>query len=335
MNIKVRFTILGLVFILSTLVFWAALNQTLIPLKAQQATNFRIFFLDRDIECNVNGLCLAYLYGSSDQGVKIAGVQGTISFSENLDILGMIQDDKCAQDSFGFDRNPLDFQRTQNAGQRNVAKFAIGANKPDSELVEGNHCIAALIVQPKNVQQVPAQGDLMLGQNSDWRAGGSTTINVDADQNPANVTINNTAPIPSITPPPTTPNRAPSQTPSGTCSRGPLGDGNCDDNIDLTDWDMGRSALNNEGGTYDPNNDGVTNALDLSLWIANNDYLPTGGNNQPQPTGAQPTAGPTVGPTVDPNAPTATPAPGTTTPTATPTPGPDDTTVTNTPTPTP
>jgi hypothetical protein len=332
MDKKIRFTVLGLIFILSTLFFWSAINSALQPSKAQTAVNFKVFFLDKTMECNKNGLCLAYLYGSSNPGVKIAGVQGSISFSPVIEPIAMIQDSKCAADSFKLDRQ-LDFKKTTLSTGEEVVTFAMGSVKKDADLVEGNHCIGAVLLQPKNITAIPTAAKIALTDSTLWKAGGSTTVSVGTDTAPVMITINDTAPIPSVTPPPPGGGTPPA---GGSCARKAEGDCSCDDKVDLIDWDILRSSLNGEGASCDVNTDGATNALDLSIWLQKNDLLKSG--IEPVPTSAVPTTAVSPSPATPAKNSTLSPTPTGTaivTPSATPTPGATDVSPTSSPTPTP
>ncbi len=336
MDKKVRITVLGLIFILSTLFFWSALNSALKPSKAQTPTNFKVFFLDKTMECNKNGLCLAYLYGSSTPGVKIAGVQGSIAFSPVIEPIAMIQDEKCKLDSFKLDKT-IDFKKTTLSTGEEVVTFALGTTKNDADLVEGNHCIGAVILQPKGVTTVPTAAKIALTDSSQWKAGGSTTIGVVSDTTPVMITINDTAPIPSVTPPP--PGGGTGGGGDASCSRHAEGDCSCDGKVDLIDWDMLRASLNGEGPSCDVNTDGASNALDLSIWLQNNDFF-KGSSEEPKITPMITKPVMTAAPTPSSSNTGATPSPtpagvGTITPSPTPTPGANDVPPTHSPTPTP
>lgn len=334
MDKKIRITVLGLIFILSTLFFWSALNSALKPSKAQTPTNFKVFFLDKTMECNKNGLCLAYLYGSSVPGVKIAGVQGSMTFSPIIEPIGIIQDEKCKLDSFKLDKT-IDFKKTTSSSGEEIVTFALGTTKNDADLVEGNHCIAAVILQPKGVTTVPTAAKVVLTDSSQWKAGGSTTIGVESDTTPVVVTINDTAPIPSITPPPP-PGGGTGGGTDASCPRRAEGDCSCDGKVDLIDWDILRASLNGEGPSCDVNADGASNALDLSIWLQNNDFFKeTSEESKPTPMitipvmSVTPTPGSNTG---------SSPAPtgaGTISPSPSPTPSANDVPPTHSPTPTP
>lgn len=296
------------------------------------------------MECNKNGLCLAYLYGSSIPGVKIAGVQGSIAFSPVIEPIAMIQDDKCKLDSFKLDKT-IDFKKTTLSSGEEVVSFALGTTKNDADLVEGNHCIGAVLLQPKGVTTVPTAAKIALTDSSQWKAGGSTTIGVESDSTPVAITINDTAPIPSVTPPPPGGGTGGSD---ASCSRHAEGDCSCDGKVDLIDWDILRASLNGEGPSCDVNTDGASNALDLSIWLQNNDFF-KGSSDEPKTTpmitkpvmSVTPTSGHNgTSPTPTPSSTNtgATPTPtgtGTVTPSPTPTPGANDVPPTHSPTPTP
>src|SRR3989344_6177908 len=237
MDKKIRFTILGLVFVLATLFFWSALQQALVPSQAQSAVNLKVYLRDKTLECNKNGLCLAYLFGSSDAGVKIAGIQGAMTFSDKIEPIGLIQDGVCSSHSFELDRVISFNKSTVISNGGTTATFAVGTLKADALLKEGNNCIAAVILQPRGVTTIPDQATFALADSSMWKAGGTGTVTVGADTSAMTITINDTAPIPPVTPPTMPP-------PTAGCTRSAQGDCNCDSKVDLIDWDVLRSAFN-------------------------------------------------------------------------------------------
>lgn len=263
MNRNARFALLSLVFVLSTLFFWMALNNVLIPSKAQLDTNLKIFVSEKQIACNMNGVCLAYLFGSTNEGVGVSAVQGGMKVSDNLEVVGLLKDTFCNNASFNLDTE-LGF--SFDSASRS-AKFALGALRGDAQLVSGVKCITGIILKP--TAPITGVGTLQLNEAALWKATGAQTLILNPSVDSTAITINITAdaPIPSITPP------------SGggggaTCATKAQGDCNCDSAIDLADWESLRAAVNKEGAvSCDVNNDGVTNSLDTSVWVQNNQLL--------------------------------------------------------------
>ena len=260
MDSKVRFTILSLVFVLSTVFFWMMLNNYLLPSKAQLDTNMKVFISEKDIPCNAKGLCLAHIFGSTNTGVGVAGVQGSFRYSDNIDVLGLIQDEFCKNASFKLDTE-LGF-RIDPASRS--AEFALGALRKDDLLESGAKCITGVILQPKSGTTTPAQGFIQLADSPLWKAAGAQPLVVNADSSQITINITDNAPIPSLTPP--------IDKDKG-CSTYGQGDCNCDGAIDLEDWENIRSSMNGEGATCDVNGDGASNNIDVSIWLINNEFI--------------------------------------------------------------
>ncbi|KXK11183.1 MAG: hypothetical protein UZ22_OP11002000387 [Microgenomates bacterium OLB23] len=271
MNKTTRLTVLGLVFVLSTLFFWQAINTYLIPSKAQLAPNMKIFISEKAIQCNdkPDSLCLVHIFGSTEPTTGLAGVTGAMSFSENLNLVGITQEGFCSQASFG-----LDYVMKYTPVPQGL-KLTLGTIKGDNLLATGTKCITTVGFK----RTVPANGGnsdarVMLADASQWQAVGSQQIVPDIDTAPVVITFSPSAPIPSITitPPVVGGPGAPiTPVPGGNCSTKAKGDCTCDGKIDVRDWEVLRSSIRSEGNACDVNGDGTINSVDLTIWKTNHD----------------------------------------------------------------
>jgi hypothetical protein len=265
MNTNIRYTILGLVFILSTVFFWLALNEYILTSKAQQSSDLQIVPHAKNIECNPQGECYLQILGSTATSNALAGVTGQVMYSQYLEPSRVDLTGLCKTSTYGLD-TPLQFNIDS---QNKIVTFSVGALKDDAALKGGNGCIATLVFKPTGVQQNPQEAKLNLVAGDTWKAGGlingqrgifkpqveSSTVMVSIDSSvkwPEDGTGG--GPVPT----------QPSQ-----CLKS-KGDCNCDNRIDLIDWEMLRSAMQSEGGSCDVNGDGTANALDASIWLENN-----------------------------------------------------------------
>jgi hypothetical protein len=273
MNTTTRLTVLGLVFVLSTLFFWQAINTYLIPSKAQLAPNMKIFISEKVIQCNdkIDSLCLVHIFGSTDATTGVAGVTGAMAFSENLALQGITQEGFCGQASFGLDLV------LKYAPVTSGLKFSLGSLKGDNLLASGTKCITTVGFKrvPTSNGGTATDAKVVLADAAQWQGVGSKAIVPDVDTTPVGITFSPNAPIPSITitPPPIGGPVNPPLTPpaGGSCSTKSKGDCSCDGKINVEDWEILRSSIRNEGQACDPNGDGTINSVDLSIWKTNHD----------------------------------------------------------------
>ncbi len=272
MNKTTRLIVLGLVFVVSTLFFWQAINTYLIPSKAQLAPNMKIFISEKAIQCNdkPDSLCLVHIFGSTEPAAGVAGVTGAISFSENLTLQGITQEGFCGQAAFG-----LDSVLKYTAGTGGL-KFSLVTIKGDNLLADGTKCITT--VGFKRVTNsngtIVSDAKVALAENAQWQAVGSKTLVPDVDTTPVAITFSPNAPIPSITITPPVgsgPNLPVTPPVGGNCSSKIKGDCNCDGKIDVIDWEILRSSIRSEGQACDVNGDGTINSVDLTIWKTNHD----------------------------------------------------------------
>ena len=272
MNKKARLTVLGLVFILSTLFFWQAINTYLIPSKAQLAANMKIFISEKSIQCNdtPGALCLAHIFGVTDATAGVAGVTGAFEFSDNLALAGITQEGFCGQAAFNLDL-VLKYQPTPT-----TLKFSVGALRGDNQLIGGTKCITTVgFKRIASANGTPASdAKITLAAGAQWQAVGTQSFVLDVNTEPVPITFSPNAPIPTITitPPVTGPGNPPVTPPAGgNCSTKSKGDCTCDGKIDVVDWEVLRSSIRSEGKACDVNADGTINSVDLSIWKANHD----------------------------------------------------------------
>ena len=247
-----------------------AVNRVLYPSKAQSATTVKVFLKETDLPCNPNGFCIAHIFGTTEAGVGLAGIQGSLTFSDNLEIVGLAKDDVCNGASFGLD---TEFDFTVDVASK-TAKFALAAAKADDKLTDGVKCITGVIIKPKTGMSNGASESIALTDGTGWRAGGTKTLSVVTDTKKLSITISDTAPIPTIITPTVTPMPTGSD---ASCEKKSKGDCSCDGKIDMVDWNSLRGASYGEGMTCDVNADGSTNALDMSIWINNNELIESSG----------------------------------------------------------
>lgn len=282
MDIRAKVTILGLVFVLSTVFFWLAINQYLYQSRAQLAADMQVLPHSTDIKCNPQGECYLHILGSMADGDTIAGATGYVRYGEYLEPVRAEISGVCAQSSYGLD-TPFQF----DTSIQGIISFSNGAVKSDSELRGGNGCITTIVFKPVNVPSDPASTKIQLvsaGQDgTSWKIGGvsngqKVSFNAQVDESTIEVTIDSTVPwppednpvTPQVTGTPST-SVSPSVPPNG-CTK--TGDCNCDDAVDLIDWEALRSTIRSEGGSCDLNNDGQANAQDISIWLSNNELVP-------------------------------------------------------------
>lgn len=269
MNTNIRLTVLGLVFILSTVFFWLAINEYILTSKAQLASNLQIVPHARNIECNPKGECYLHVLGSTAASNALAGVTGQVAYSENLEPSRVDYTGICKTSTYGLD-TPLQYNvDTQNK----IVTFSVGALKDDASLKGGNGCIASIVFKPVNITQDPQAAKLNLVPGNEWKAGGliggqKGVFSAQVDGDMVTVKIDSSVPLPDDggngTP---IPSGKPDQ-----CQKS-KGDCNCDSMIDLVDWEVLRSAMQKEGEACDVNDDGKTNVLDASVWFENNNLV--------------------------------------------------------------
>lgn len=271
MDIKVKITVLGLVFILSTAFFWLAINEYLLPSKAQLGANIQIVPHATEIECNPNGACYLHIIGSTDEQNGVAGVTGHIQYGGNLDPVQIEQSGPCASSSYGLN-TPLQFTKDE---QKNILTFSVGALSNDADLKGGNECITTVVFNPVAIQNDPEESKLVLAKADAWKVGGTVAgqkavLVPNVDTSPIRVNISSQVPIPSGVPSPSGP-PLPSMPPAQ-CDVS-KGDCTCDFVVNLTDWEELRSTMHQEGGSCDINGDGIANAIDISIWLQNNSLI--------------------------------------------------------------
>lgn len=278
MNKTARLTVLALVFLLSTIFFWQAINNyLLLPSKAQLAGNMKIFISDKTIQCNTSpdAFCLVHIFGSTDIGVGVAGVSGALNFSENLNLIGITQEGFCGQAAYNLDAV---LKYTAAPSKLN---FSLGALRGDNQLLSGTKCITTVGFK-RNVTTSNDTSDAKVGlaDAAQWQAVGAQNLVPQVDTATVIISFSPSAPIPTITitPPVDKPGggnppitAAPTSGPAPTCSTKSKADCNCDGKVSVIDWEILRSAIRSEGKSCDPNDDGFVNSIDLSTWRSNHE----------------------------------------------------------------
>ncbi len=247
-----------LVFALSTLFFWNAINGYLIQSRADSATDLEVYPFSTDVVCHPRGECYVNVMGTTADENGLAGVSGVVTYGEllvpdRLDAIGA-----CAHSSFNLSM-PLKF--AHNPATRTLS-FGLGSSKLDNDLVGGTKCITTLVFKPSGAPtSTPSKTTVSFEQSSMWKAGGrigtalgTFTPRVSTQQ--VTVTIDPKAPLDEVPAP-----RVP-----GSCTTASA-DCNCDGVIDLVDFEVVRSVVyDGAKASCDANGDGFTDQLDMSLW---------------------------------------------------------------------
>lgn len=261
---KVRHAILACIFVLSVGFFWLAINEYLIQSKAQLAGDFQVVPHARSIECHPKGECYLHILGSTATTNAVAGVTGKARYSLGLDPVRLDSRGLCRTSSYGLD-SPLQF--AVDPVTRTVT-FSVGALKADNKLIGGNACITTLVFKPTDPLANSQDARLALTSQEEWKAGGligsqKSIFKTQIETQEINVKIDFSVPLPSDEPTPTGPLPSPAQcTSTG-------GDCNCDSSVDLVDWELLRASMKSEGPVCDMNDDGASNALDVTVWLKN------------------------------------------------------------------
>src|SRR3989344_845896 len=230
MNKNVRLTVLGLVFVLSTVFFWEAINGYLMPSRAQVASNMRVFISDKAIQCNtsMDALCLVHIFGSTDNGVGVAGVTGAIDFSNSLVLAGITQQGFCGQAAFNLDA----VLKYRPAPPR--LSFSLAALRGDNQLISGNKCITTVGFKRNPADSATPEAKVMLAEADKWQAVGSQNLAPQVDTTPVVISFSADAPIPTITitPPVDQPGvPTPPTSPGASCATKAKGDCSCDGKV--------------------------------------------------------------------------------------------------------
>ena len=96
-DVKMRITVFGLVFVLSVLFFWLAINQYLLPSSAQLGSNMQVIPHSTSVECNPVGECYVHVLASTDVQNQVAGLSGQIRYSDFLEPVRLDKKGVCVQ----------------------------------------------------------------------------------------------------------------------------------------------------------------------------------------------------------------------------------------------
>lgn len=267
-NIKSRFAVFGLVFVLSVLFFWLAINEYLLPSSAQLGSDMQVVPHATSIECNPNGECYLHILASTDTQNLVAGVSGQVVYGDFLEPVRLDKTGICAQSSLGLNES---LQFSDNKAQKTLT-FSVGSLSADASLKGGNGCVATVVFKPVGVTTDPQATKLALASSTNWKAGGIVqgqrgSFQIKSDETSIAVKISSSVvwpPVGEISP-----------TPTGTQQACNLskGDCNCDGAIDIVDWEILRSYTKNEGGQCDIVKDGKGDIHDIAEWLKNNTLI--------------------------------------------------------------
>lgn len=253
MHNKPKLIILAGVFILSTIFFWAAINQLLLPSRAQQGGKVSVFLFEDAISCNPQGVCIVHPYMNSDQGAGVSGIQGVVSYPTGFSFIGAGADSSCT--------TPLDTQlQLKDEPNSHTVSFAFVSLKKDAELPSGGpHCIAGFQLKAQSA----SSGEVALMLPEKWQATGSVKFIVSIDPKKTVVTASDSA---GITPP---------VGGAGACQTKIQGDCDCDGKTNMKDFEAIRPGLVGEpvGSTCDSDGDGLTDQADYDIWKSQAEFL--------------------------------------------------------------
>lgn len=259
MNSSARIVLIVLVFALSTLFFWNAINGYLLQSRADSATDVEIFPFSSDVVCNPRGECYVQVMGTTAAENGLAGVSGVLTYGEYLvpdriDSIGV-----CANSSFGLS---VSLKFAHDPAARKLA-FATGSIEHDRDLVGGTKCITTVVFKASGapVSSI-SKSSVSFEPGSAWKVGGriGTTrgiLNPRVNTQQVVVTLDPNAPL-EDTPAPKVP---------GTCKKNSV-DCNCDGAIDLVDFEVLRGVVyDKQVASCDANGDGATDELDMVRWM--------------------------------------------------------------------
>lgn len=267
-----RFSVLGLVFVLSVIFFWLAINQYLLPSNAQLGSNLQIVPHATNIECNPKGECYLHILASTATQNGVAGVTGQVRYGDLLEPVRVDSKGVCAQSSLGL-TEPLQFSDDKT---NKIVTFSVGSLKDDAELKGGNGCLTTVVFKPVGITADPQETAIALIAPTNWKAGGMvqgvrSAFQVSLDETTVRVKISTTSvwpPADEITPTP-----EPKKDDAPESCKLDKGDCNCDGAIDTIDYEMIRSYTHKEGKTCDIVKDGVGDVKDIVEWLQNNSLL--------------------------------------------------------------
>ncbi len=264
-----RVTVFSLVFVLSVLFFWLAINQYLLPSNAQLGSDLQIVPHSTTLECNPKGECYMHVLASTDVQNLVAGVTGQVRYSDFLEPVRLDKKGVCAQSSLGLTEN-LQFSDDK---ANKILTFSVGSLNSDAGLKGGNGCVTTIVFKPVGLTSDPQEARLVLTQPANWKAGGVLqgqrgAFQIKLDETQVSVKIAS-----SVVWPPAD-DISPTAIPTGTQSCDlAKGDCNCDGAIDVVDWEILRSYTRSEGGTCDIVQDGKGDIYDIAAWVKNNSLI--------------------------------------------------------------
>ena len=236
-DVKMRITVFGLVFVLSVLFFWLAINQYLLPSSAQLGSNMQVIPHSTSVECNPVGECYVHVLASTDVQNQVAGLSGQIRYSDFLEPVRLDKKGVCVQSSLGLNEN-LQFSDDK---VNKVITFSVGALNSDAGLKGGNGCITTVVFKPVGITTDPQEAKLGFTQPTNWKAGGvlqgqKGIFQIQLDETPITVKVSSAVvwpPADDVSPTPTPTGKQACDVSKGDC--------NCDGAIDVVDWEILRS----------------------------------------------------------------------------------------------
>ncbi|OGK61918.1 hypothetical protein A3I56_00535 [Candidatus Roizmanbacteria bacterium RIFCSPLOWO2_02_FULL_43_10] len=269
-KMRTKYAVLGLVFMLSVVFFWLAINRYLLPSKAQLASNMQIVPHATSIECNPQGECYLHVLGSVGANSAVSGVSGKIVYSDNLEPVRLDSIGICQQSTYGLDQY-LQFQDDKTT---KTVTFSVSTVKTDNEIKGGNGCIVTVVFKPVNVTTDPQQSKMVLGDSALWKVAGTTngqrgTLSAQVDTSTILVKITSSSPWPPPDQATGTPAPTITKTPGCDLSKA---DCNCDQKVDMLDWETIRSYYQAEGKVCDVDADGKADR-EFTVWLRNNGLI--------------------------------------------------------------
>ena len=258
-----KLAVLGVIFLLSTFFFWAALNRMLIPSTAT-ANQIKVFLVEDSIKCNPDptGVCRLHLFIDNNSPAKIIGLSGKIKYSDGLFFNKFTVDTICSAKDVG-----LDMELKVKPDEANkLVNFSFGSLRKDDQL-QISGCVKTIFFKPDAGVSLPQETTVTLPNNlADWQAVGTTDLTINIDPKITKIILTDETPIdrPTDLPVPST-NPSIYPTSGGGCFKKLLGDCNCDGLVNVVDHEILRQEINNETQT-------ITCDFDSSGRVDNNDF---------------------------------------------------------------
>ena len=133
------------IYALSTIFFWSAFNQLLVPSRAVPLGQVLVHIVEDEIKCNPdpNGICRAHIYLDNNSQIKLVGLEGRINYQSGLEFDQFATDTICLNNSLDLDVE----LKSQNDEANKLVDFTFGTLKPDSDL-KTSGCVRAIYFRP-------------------------------------------------------------------------------------------------------------------------------------------------------------------------------------------